>query len=241
MDFFSNPWVIGIGGGSLSGFFVLYVQKAIFSNKDSKEYAQKLSQANHEVLYAVRPGISEDIIPDNNILKHLISATAKKYGVDSSDMNDLNAISSDLIKEVMDSSFISSSSKKNYCDKLNNINEDDLKNDSVEKTDYEREFDISSRYSNQMAQMLSLTAGIFTALVATQLIDFSKIATLDNFLYMAMPALLAISISFFYMLIRKRRERIYRFRKYLDDTNQMKNDEILESIIEDEFNNSKYE
>ena len=59
MELFNNPWFVGIGGGILSGLIVAYISRLIFSRRDNREYAQKVSQANHEVLYAVRPGISE--------------------------------------------------------------------------------------------------------------------------------------------------------------------------------------
>ncbi len=52
-------WAIGIGGGILSGLIVAYISRLIFSKRDNREYAQKILQANNEVLYAVRPGISE--------------------------------------------------------------------------------------------------------------------------------------------------------------------------------------
>ena len=47
------------------------ISKSIFSKRDNREYAQKISQANHEVLYAVRPGISEGVIPNNGVLLHV--------------------------------------------------------------------------------------------------------------------------------------------------------------------------
>src|SRR3990167_2316033 len=123
MDLLNNAWVVGIGGGILSGFVVAYISRLIFSRRDSREYAQKISQANHEILYAVRPGISEGVIPTNEVLRSLTSATARKYGVEISDMHDLNAISSELIKEVMDSSFISATAKREFCEKLSSIKE----------------------------------------------------------------------------------------------------------------------
>ena len=44
MDIFSNPWIVGIGGGVLSGFIVAYISRLIFSKRDNREYAQKISQ-----------------------------------------------------------------------------------------------------------------------------------------------------------------------------------------------------
>ena len=162
MEIFNNPWIVGIGGGILSGLIVAYISRLIFSKRDNREYAQKILQANNEVLYAVRPGISEGVIPTNGILRSLIEATARKYSVDVSDMHDLKDVSSELIKEVMDSSFISASSKQEFCEKLTAIKE---KEAVPEKVEFEKEYDISARYRRQVIMMLSGMAGVLTGLM----------------------------------------------------------------------------
>ena len=48
----------------------------------------------------------------------LISATARKYGVDKKDVFGPKEIGQELLKEVMDSSFISAKTKEQYCERL---------------------------------------------------------------------------------------------------------------------------
>ena len=72
MDILNNAWVVGIGGGLLSCLLVTLVTRYIFSKKDDKEYVQKLATVNKEVVYALRPGISEGHIPDEEVLSSLI-------------------------------------------------------------------------------------------------------------------------------------------------------------------------
>jgi hypothetical protein len=96
MDLFNNPWVVGIAGGILSGLVVAWITRKIFSKRDNREYFQKVHAANQEVLYAIRPGISEEKIPTIEVIKHLISATARKYSIESSSMLTLSEISSEL-------------------------------------------------------------------------------------------------------------------------------------------------
>lgn len=117
-EFFGNPWVIGIGGGILSGIIVTFVSRALFSRRDNREYTQKLLSANHEVLYAIRPGVSEGLVPSQAVIEALVAATARKYGVDVTDLYTPKQIAQELMKEVMDSSFISAKSKEQYCDQL---------------------------------------------------------------------------------------------------------------------------
>lgn len=117
-EFFSNPWVIGIGGGVLSGIVVTFVSRALFSRRDNREYAQKLLAANHEILYAIRPGISEGLVPSQAVIEALVSATARKYAIEVTDLYTPKQIAQELTKEVMDSSFISANLKERYCRQL---------------------------------------------------------------------------------------------------------------------------
>ena len=45
-DFWTNPWVTGIGGGIISSLIVFFVTKYFFNKKENKEYAQKVKLAN---------------------------------------------------------------------------------------------------------------------------------------------------------------------------------------------------
>jgi hypothetical protein len=51
----------------------------------------------------------------------LINATARLYGVESANLFTPSQIAEELIKEVMDSSFISSSQKAEFCAKLTEL------------------------------------------------------------------------------------------------------------------------
>ena len=66
MVFFSNPWVIGIGGGVLSGLLVTLITRYLFSKRERREYLQKVATANNEIIYTIRPAIAEKTIPSND-------------------------------------------------------------------------------------------------------------------------------------------------------------------------------
>jgi len=201
MEIFNNPWFVGIGGGILSGIIVAYITRLIFSKRDNREYAQKLSQANHEVLYAVRPGISEGVIPNNGVLRSLIEATARKYGVDKKDMHDLDDVSSELLKEVMDSSFISASAKQEFCEKLTSIKEEAP---LAERVEFEKAYDISARYRRQLVSVLSGMVGILTGLAGVMMsLEKTPIFEPKNLAFIALPALVAIAIAFAVVMARE--------------------------------------
>lgn len=118
MELFSNPWVIGVLGSIPGGFLVNWVTGIILGKRENREYLQKVIGANREVVYAIRPGISEGQIPTAEVLASLVNATARRYGVEPSDLYTPTQIAEELVKEVMDSSFISSVQKSEYCTRL---------------------------------------------------------------------------------------------------------------------------
>src|ERR1700751_5864614 len=105
MAWLNNGWVIGVGSGLISGVLVYWIVKIFSSRKDDKEYRQKLTSANKEVMYAIRPGISEGQLPDRNVIAALVNATARHYSIPPEDLFSPEQLAEELIKEVMDSSF----------------------------------------------------------------------------------------------------------------------------------------
>jgi hypothetical protein len=118
MGFINSPWTIGIVTGLLVWLITFMVSRMLLSKRENREYAQKLASANREVIVAIRPGIAEGSVPSPEIVEAIINSTARRYSVTPTDMYTSKEISEELIKEVMDSSFLSSVQKTEYCSKL---------------------------------------------------------------------------------------------------------------------------
>ena len=157
--FFLNPWVIGILGGILSGLVVTFLSRFLFSRKEKREYYQKVAIANKEVIYAIRPSISEGAIPDKAIVDCLIIATARKYSIDKKDMYTANEIAEELIKEIMDSSFIPGKLKNEYSSRLSVLIVPEIKENVVEERIKKAE------YLNRMVTSFSASIGLMAALM----------------------------------------------------------------------------
>lgn len=171
-SFLISPWTIGIGGGILSGLVVTWVSKKLFSQQEDKEYAQKISSANNEVIYSLRPLISEAALPSISILDSLISATSRKYKVDQKDMCSPKQFFDELIKEVMDSHFVSNDKKAEYCQHLL-----DLKNQIGREESSLNLKMIESAYAQKITNkryldILSIAMGMMVALTTMLLALF---------------------------------------------------------------------
>ncbi|MCF7954291.1 MAG: hypothetical protein K9M75_00675, partial [Phycisphaerae bacterium] len=158
----------------LSGLVVTFITRYLFSRKDNREYTQKVVTANQEILYAVRPGISEGVIPTEDVLSSLISATAIKYGVDMNNLHNTKSFADVLIKEVMDSSFIAASTKADFCQKLSQLRPTAEPMQSTART--VRSSSELSDYRQRMVTMLSVMMGI-TVSLTTVVLSLNKFRT----------------------------------------------------------------
>ncbi|KLV05124.1 hypothetical protein ABT56_13110 [Photobacterium aquae] len=208
MDILNNSWVVGIGGGILSGLIVTLITRYFFSKKDNKEYAQKISSVNREVVYALRPGISEGHIPDAEVLDSLINATARKYRVERKDAYRAQQIAEELIKEIMDSSFISSETKKSYCNTLAHLvalrsSDKQVSLESIERNAIESDY--RQKQSERMSLVLGMTTTILTIVaMVTSVMDKPVLSvTFKSLFDIALPTLsvlLSVSIAMIAMV-----------------------------------------
>jgi hypothetical protein len=177
MTILDNPWFIGVGGGILSGFIVTFISRALLSRRDQREYIQKVFSANKEVIYAIRPGISEGHIPTPGVVDALINATARKYGVDKKDVYGSDEVAEELIKEIMDSSFISAKTKEEYSGNLANLSRPETGEETppeIATAMYEIKRTTSyEAYRSRMIQMMSMMMGLLATMM-TFILAFSK-------------------------------------------------------------------
>ena len=154
-DILNNPWVSGIGGGVVSGLVVFFITKWLFSDQSKREIAQKANAANNEIVYSVRSGIPEGTVPTASVLTSMIKSTARKYSIDHHKINGIEDICDDLIKEVMDSSFISAKTKEQYCLQLRGLAVSIDKMPPDEGPNVERH--LASNERSRLVMMMSVT------------------------------------------------------------------------------------
>ncbi len=226
MDILNNAWILGIGGGILSGLIVTPITRYLFLKKDSKEYAQKVLTVNQEIVFALRPGISEGHIPNNEVLSSLINATARKYKVSRRDVYQSKQIAEELIKEIMDSSFISSETKKNYCETMAHLVS--ANNFPEEKSTSGSEYiSIESEYrrkqTDRMSVMLGTTAAIGTVIVGlASLLETPFISSpIMKLLSLTLPSIVVLGsvvITTMAMIIRVKFKKIVNERHSKEDS-----------------------
>lgn len=114
----TNGWFVGIVSSLLAGVVLSLVSWFLLTKRRRHEFLKLVVLANREVMYAIRPGIAEGHIPGGNVLQAMANATARKYGLERRDLFTTAELADELVKEVMDSSFLSSAQKADCCSKL---------------------------------------------------------------------------------------------------------------------------
>lgn len=165
-EWLQNTWVVGIGGGIISGLIVFLVTRWLFSNQSKDEFTRKIASANREITFAVRQGIPEGRVPSHEVLNSLIKATARKHGLSTNDLYGPAEVAQDLIKDVMDSSFISAEAKENYCLRLVALNS------SNAEPPIEQGARTAARSVAAQTAMLSVTLATISALMTMSLLFF---------------------------------------------------------------------
>jgi hypothetical protein len=203
LEIFNNEWVVGIGGGILSGLVVTFITSKIFSKRENREYIQNVTAANREIIYALRPGISEGYIPSEEVLSSLVTATARKYSINRSDAFTPKQIAEELIKEILDSSFISTSVKNQYCDTLSHLVKEPAQ--EAEDTEFLRELRVieagyRSRMTRTMSMMLGfVTSGVSMFMVMQQFFDDRLSSPLSSIINIVIPASVVLAATLVYM------------------------------------------
>lgn len=199
LELLNNGWVVGLGGGVASGMIVAWLTKIFFSNKNNKEISLAIFSANREILYALRSEITEEVIPSASVLNALRNATARKYDIESHHLLTVKEIGEELIKEIMDSSFISSQLKRSYCQKLEEIKDSItvVKNVAVDTATSKAKLE----YRSRMTHLFSVTFGSIAALVTLYFV-LKNILKSDSFVSQIMGAVLpTIAVMMAFVLL----------------------------------------
>lgn len=167
IEFLTNSWAIGIGGGIISGLVVFLITNKIFSRREDKEYMQKIEMANKELLYSIRPLIVGQNLPVQDLIDSIIFSTARKYGVEITDIYENEELAEDLTKEILDNPFLNSESKLKYCELTSKLKElnvvEELEEQKREVVYIEKTKPITKEFfSFTLAIMTTLTVGLAT-------------------------------------------------------------------------------
>ena len=184
LAFLQNPWVVGIGGGIVSGIIVYFITSWLYKRKDNSKYLEQISRANLDIIQALKPYVAERGLPEKEIVDAIIVSTARKYKVKSDELYSIRIICEELIREIVENAYVSSEKKQEYAKQLQEYLHklDTEKSRDFLISDIEKEIKNltvfkESNYRRKTATMLSALLSAFAGIV-TVLVTF--VAFLDT-------------------------------------------------------------
>ncbi|MBE0531634.1 MAG: hypothetical protein IH626_12460 [Rhodospirillales bacterium] len=171
-----NPWIVGLGAGVVSGLVVHLILRLLFSRGENTAYRRNVAFANREVLVALRPSISEGAPLSEDVIRLLIEATARRFSVHSKDMYGIKEVCEDLIKEIMDSSFINSKIKQDYCKSITEVYAFSQNERFVKEIEKYGTGGVVPRYLDisDPAMLVSMLGGVVFGLIAFYIFIFNQ-------------------------------------------------------------------
>lgn len=243
-EFLNNSWVVGVVGGLISGLLVWLITTKLFKSKQTREYTHKVITVNGELIYSLRSGISQRKLPSLDVLDALKNATARKYSVDVRDIYTNKDLAEELIKEIMDSSFIPVESKDNFFELLNPLLNEMLpqQQEEVEKKNIKK---LENR--NDAFQVISMILAIFVAFstflnVIWQPLQIEKqtlLGLMTSVFFPVMSTMMAILVTmlaFKLKLKMKKEEAAARLKNSETDDNLIINVKSYKRISKDKNN-----
>lgn len=173
--FLQNPWVVGIGGGIISGIIVYLFTNWLYKRKDNSKYLEQINRANVDIIHALKPYVAEKGLPEKEIVDAIIVSTARKYQVKSEELYSIRIICEELIREIVENAYVSSEKKQEYSLQLKNylhtLNDEKLMSyliSDIEKeikvTNIYKETNYRNKIASMISMMLSIMAGSLTIL-----------------------------------------------------------------------------
>lgn len=184
INILTNSWVVGIGGGVISGIVVYPITAKFFNRKENTRYLEQINNANIDIIRSLKPYIAEKGLPEKEIIDAIILSTARKYKVKSEELYSIRVVCEELIREIVENVYVSSDKKQEYTQQL----KDYLHNLNIERdktllvTEIEKEITNSTQinkieYKNKvistLSVMFSLLATILTMFI-TWFVDASR-------------------------------------------------------------------
>lgn len=146
------------------------ISKIIFNKATNKERQKQVNNANNEIIRILRPYVVEKDILSKKIISSIIESIVRKFGVSANELYNIKEICEELIREILESSYVDSNKKKEYISYLNDIILDESKysvlNESFEQiSERQRQLNRYRKIYSFMSMCMAITVMIISIFV----------------------------------------------------------------------------
>ena len=169
LNFLENPWVVGICGGIISGIIVYFFTELLCKKKGNSNYLERVNRANLDMIHILKPYVVEKGLPSEEVIDAILLSTSRKHGVKCDDLYSVRIICEELIREIIEDTYIPSDKKQEYSQQLgeylHRMNSEQSK--ASHTSDMEREMRAQRNVENasfyrKASTFLSCTLAVFS-------------------------------------------------------------------------------
>lgn len=169
LNFLENPWVVGICGGIISGIIVYFFTELLCKRKGNANYLERVNRANLDLIHILKPYVVEKGLPSEEVIDAILLSTSRKHEVKCDDMYSVRIICEELIREIIEDTYIPSDKKQEYSQQLSEylhrMNSEQSK--ASHTSDMEREMRAQRNAENasfyrKASTILSCTLAVFS-------------------------------------------------------------------------------
>ena len=175
-DIINNPWVVGIVGSIVSGLIVYFITYAIISKREDKIYQHKIIAANSEILHTIKSMVTNKQLLSVEAFNSVVTSTAKKHQVNLKDINNISEFIDDIIKDIIQSPFITYEQKNEYYEQLDTLKEEQQNNHPTSISEYKQ---IRQYTPNYIAVLLGITTILYMSVLLSVTLRYYEVGQ-DN-------------------------------------------------------------
>ncbi|MCL1803500.1 MAG: hypothetical protein FWG30_07665 [Eubacteriaceae bacterium] len=113
-----QQWILTALAFISSSMIVFFINTWIRRIGDQSDKVAASSLADREILYALRPYIAENGLPELEVIDALINSTARRHGLNPLELTSVRIICEDLIREILEDVYMPVSKKQEYTKRL---------------------------------------------------------------------------------------------------------------------------
>lgn len=191
----NNQWIINIGTGLVVYIVTTIISRVILNKATNNEKQKQIQKANKEIIRILKPYVVEKNILTEAIISSVRKSVAREYNVISEEVFSVKDICEELIREILQSSYVDSQKKSEYIYYLNDIIENLKKEKNLEKSlelvlEYNR---LQIHNENKFLKRLSICMMIIVLIISIIITIFEKNRNASLF-YLSEPAQITILI-----------------------------------------------
>lgn len=154
---FSNQWIINIGTGIFVYIITACISKFILNKASDNEKQTKIDIANREIIKILKPYVVEEELLCDKTIESTIESISRKYVLSNKEVMNVKEICEELVREILESTYVDNQKKKEYIFHLTEIIENYSKIDEVEESlDTLKEIRINTKKYRKIYNLVSM-------------------------------------------------------------------------------------